>query len=594
MNDTVFKQNLKSLVDEYKQTFPNEIKRLKYLDEVLEKYPTFRKFSDRTTMPGHLTSSAIILSRTTGRILTVYKPALKMHLQPGGHINEGAVTPFHSVVQHMENRLPKKFVNRLTYLQWHYDPLVPMDIDIHHIEHSTQDGESAHTHFDMRYLFLGDENMLSMDDDMSRQHRPEWHDLNYMRRINSFHSIIEKINMSLTTELSRRRFYSEIIQNIIPKRASIVAVAHIIPDVVDYLMNLSRVFDLKGVIAKPKSINKEIKKNLLRSGIPIVEISREVNVLEAYLDDQIQNSSLPVILMDIGGWFAPVIESLSKKYKEKLIGIVEDTENGHQKYENLQKLQNLPLPVFSVARSPLKDFEDFLIGKSIVYSADAVLRDQSKLMEYLKCSVIGYGKIGRSIAQHLSTRGIQPAVYDINPLRRLEAYNRTFMVPARSEMLSSSDVIFSATGGQATNVIDFKLLKSGCYVFSVTSSDDEFDFSYLNNEYNKEKINKFIDKWVGPTNYFYLVCDGNAVNFVHGACVGDFIQLVRSEMLRAAGNLSVNIHPPGLHTTDDSMKESIADTWLRAFLRINDLLFEKDRDKALPKFIQSLDGISFS
>lgn len=581
---------LLDIIEKYHELFPDETKRLEYLNEYLEKTPCFRELSDRTLMPAHITASSIVISRTTGCVLLVYKPALKMHMQPGGHILSDDSTPLNAAFRHLIWRLPENFVNRLTYLQWHYDPLVPMDIDIHIVASSSQDGEPSHTHFDMRYLFLGDEEMLSTDNEMYQKHNPIWKSIDYISSISSFQFIIKKLNQANSPELSRKRFYSEISQIVGHKKEiAIIAVAHIIPDIIDYLITLHRVFDLRGVLAKPKSINKDVKQSLIARGIPIVELSRDEGELEPYLHEQMAQTSCPIVLIDIGGWFAPVIDSLSKKHQGKLIGVVEDTENGYQKY---LKLTQLPLPIYSVARSPLKDFEDFLIGKSIVYSADVILREQGKLIEYLKCSIIGYGKIGKSIAYNLASRGLQPSVYDKNPLRRLEAYNRVFNTPSWSEMLSRSDIIFSATGGQATNVVDFKLLKNGCYVFSVTSSDDEFDFSYLKNEYKVEKINDFIDKFIGPTNYFYLICKGNAVNFMHGACVDDFIHLVRSEMLCAVGALIDTPHEAGLHTMSDATRETIANIWLRTFLRINDLLFAKDRDKALLSFIRSLDDIT--
>ena len=591
MEKVTLQQSVNDLINDYKLLFPDEFDRLSYLDEFMTRKSSFRELSDRSSMPAHMTASAVVISRSTGRILMVYKPALNNHMQPGGHILPSDSTPLHAAVRHLAWRLPEKFVNRLTYLQWHNDPIVPMDIDTHHVGSSPQDGETAHTHFDMRYLFLGDEEMLSQDDEMARKHGPIWKDMDYVRSISSFQYVITKLNTALSPELARKRFYSEVTQGISRKRVSVIAVAHIIPDVVDYLMSLNRLFDLRGVIAKPKSINEQILQKLTDGGIPIVKVSKDSIELEKYIEEQIKSTSLPVVLMDIGGWFAPLIERLSSKYKDKLIGVVEDTENGHQKYS---KLSNLPIPVFSVARSPLKDFEDFLIGKSIAYSADAILRKQGQLIEYLTCSVIGYGKIGKSIAQQLASRGLQPSVFDKNPIRRLEAYNRVFNVASWSEILSTSDIIFSATGGQATSLIDFKLLKSGCYIFSVTSSDDEFDFSFLKREYRIERIDDFIEKCIGPTNYFYLVCNGNAVNFVHGACVGDFIQLVRSEMLCAASFLVDCKYNPEIISMDESMRASIANTWLRTFLRINDLLFDKDRDKALPNFISSLNTVSLS
>jgi hypothetical protein len=50
------------------------------------------------------------------------------------------------------------------------------------------------------------------------------------------------------------------------------------------------------------------------------------------------------------------------------------TENGLHRYLCHEKP---PCPVFSVARSPLKDSEDYLVGQSVVFSAEALLRGRS-------------------------------------------------------------------------------------------------------------------------------------------------------------------------------------------------------------------------
>jgi adenosylhomocysteinase len=86
-------------------------------------------------------------------------------------------------------------------------------------------------------------------------------------------------------------------------------------------------------------------------------------------------------------------------------------------------------------------------------------------------------------------------VYDINPIRRVEAYNRLCDVPTKEYIMKSSDIIFCATGGHALDVIDFRQLKNGCFVFSVTSSDDEFNLTYLNSEYEKEDLDHHITKY---------------------------------------------------------------------------------------------------
>lgn len=62
------------------------------------------------------------------------------------------------------------------------------------------------------------------------------------------------------------------------------------------------------------------------------------------------------ILLDIGGYFA----SIAQIPNLPIECIIEDTENGIQKYENV--IDQIEYPLFSVARNPLKKNEDYLVG----------------------------------------------------------------------------------------------------------------------------------------------------------------------------------------------------------------------------------------
>lgn len=101
-------------------------------------------------------------------------------------------------------------------------------------------------------------------------------------------------------------------------------------------------------------------------------------------------------MLDVGGYFAGVLDHLCAQFSGKIAGVVEDTENGHQRYAELDKL---PCPVFSVARSPLKDPEDYLVGQSVVFSTDRRRRRRDRLRRvpilFHQPSEEGAGRSGR-------------------------------------------------------------------------------------------------------------------------------------------------------------------------------------------------------
>lgn len=67
-----------------------------------------------------------------------------------------------------------------------------------------------------------------------------------------------------------------------------------------------------------------------------------------------------------------------------------------------------------------------------------------KVLQYLKCGIIGYGKIGYSIGNHLLQRGIKPVVYDINPIKQINALNRMCDISNKNDIISNSEVLFLA------------------------------------------------------------------------------------------------------------------------------------------------------
>lgn len=180
--------------------------------------------------------------------------------------------------------------------------------------------------------------------------------------------------------------------------------------------------------------------------------------------------------------------------------------------------------------------------------------------------MIGFGKIGSSIAHHLALKGVKPSVFDRRALARLAGQNRLCRTPERSRLLRQSDVLFCATGDHSLDILDFRCLKSGCFVFSVTSSDDEMNLTFLESEYSSEAVTRHVTRFTSPNNTFFLVNRGNAVNFIHNAVLGGFIHLVRAEMMHALRLLSTGRHGPGIHEVSHALREELAQEWLAVFV----------------------------
>lgn len=74
------------------------------------------------------------------------------------------------------------------------------------------------------------------------------------------------------------------------------------------------------------------------------------------------------------------------------------------------------------------------------------------------------------------------------------------------------------------------------FCFPLLLQDDEIDISWLGNKYSAESVSKYIKKYEKNGHYFFIANDGNAVNFIHGAVVDDFILLVQKEVIDISGS----------------------------------------------------------
>jgi adenosylhomocysteinase len=343
-------------------------------------------------------------------------------------------------------------------------------------------------------------------------------------------------------------------------------VTHLLPERPSFIRAAAQLTDLKALLPKPKSIDPTTLREI-EQVIPVDALTRELFADPDTAVDYIEARAAgrDVVLLDVGGYFAPSLIQVCERFSGRVLGVVEDTENGYRRYASLDKL---PCPVASVARSPLKDPEDFLVGQSVVFSTEALMRGRGDILHGRTALVIGFGKLGSSIARLLHAKGVQVTVHDIDPVRRTQALSQGFAVARdREEALTGAGLVLCATGSIALRGEDFPHLRNGAYVATVTSSEDELELAGLPEVYTRARTGEAITRYQTTGHYFYLMNNGNAVNFLHGASVGPFIFLVQAEILAAIAILARADLGPGMHEIDAADRAAIAATWLNYFNR---------------------------
>jgi adenosylhomocysteinase len=354
-----------------------------------------------------------------------------------------------------------------------------------------------------------------------------------------------------------------------------VVVAHAVPNSVLFLPYLDKLVDVVCVLPKPGTVGTaefhEISKMFNTRSLTREWASTGGNILEVF--SKVRTSTTDVILVDIGGYFANSAREVHSIIGKRLLGVLEGTENGLQRYEGNARPE---FPLISVARSPLKLPEDYLVASSVVFSIEAILRDEAEVLQTRAAAVLGYGRVGSAIADILRGRGINTVVFDKDPVQLAKAAARGFQ--AHTTLLGavgSATLVVCATGNKSISGNDFVALKEGTVVASVTSADDELDTSVLKATYKRQFLSKDLTRYDSVDSsghYILMVADGNAANFVHRAVIGPAIQLIEGEKLAAVSTLIQKRLPaapysgPAFYEVDAKLRQEVASVWNSHFL----------------------------
>lgn len=110
------------------------------------------RLDQRTTYPGHLTTSAVILSPDHRQTLLIDHVTIGRWLQPGGHYEP--VAQFH--LSALREAVEETGISGIALHPWHQGGDLPFVIDSHDVPGKKSRNEPPHIHHDLQYLFIAD------------------------------------------------------------------------------------------------------------------------------------------------------------------------------------------------------------------------------------------------------------------------------------------------------------------------------------------------------------------------------------------------------------------------------------------------------
>ena len=194
----------------------------------------------------------------------------------------------------------------------------------------------------------------------------------------------------------------------------------------------------------------------------------------------------PVIIDTKFGYAKILIESVNKPLTILLIS--RTSVLNYQKLSNKQKSKLSKIKFVSLWHSQLKNPDSEGVSKScesIIYNIYGTNNINLNIL------LLGYGKIGESVASSLKNINHNVYVYEIDKLKKLLAFKRGYIVGELNDLSPNIDFIIDTTGSH--NVINEKDLdyftKKEIHYISFSTNSDAFNF---NSNYVNKNDSKFI------------------------------------------------------------------------------------------------------
>ena len=125
-------------------------------------------------------------------------------------------------------------------------------------------------------------------------------------------------------------FFARVVEQITPHPdVCSVVITHLLAERPAFLSALRAISDVRAVLPKPKSVDQQVRRHiasLFRVDALIREDLADPDRALAYLEERA--SGQPLVLLDVGGYFAAALPEVHARFSGRLLGVVEDTENG--------------------------------------------------------------------------------------------------------------------------------------------------------------------------------------------------------------------------------------------------------------------------
>jgi len=206
------------------------------------------------------------------------------------------------------------------------------------------------------------------------------------------------------------------------------------------------------------------------------------------------------------------------------LGATEETTSGAFRLRE-DYADDVGFPVIVINDSPLKSIVENKhgVGESVV---DTIVRVTNMSFHKKQVAVYGYGWCGRGIALYAERRGADVTVFEIDPIKALEAAMDGFDVADPSQVPVDAEVVITATGRpDAVDLAAIEQLRDGVLLANAGHIDTEIDVGALERSAPGVELSPSLNRHDLPNDKtVFCISGGKIVNLAAHGGIGNPIE----------------------------------------------------------------------
>ncbi len=312
--------------------------------------------------------------------------------------------------------------------------------------------------------------------------------------------------------------------------------------------------------ANPWSTQDSVAAALVAEGIE-VHASHQASREQFEADLMAVADTQPELIIDDGAELTSRILEQRPGLMSNLLGVTEETTTGVVRLRAMEAAGRLSCPAIAANDAWSKHLYDNRYGTG-QSAFTAIVGLTNLCLPGRNVCVIGYGWVGKGMAQYARALGMKVTVVEVDPIPALEAFMDGHRVARLADAVPTADLIVTATGGiKALAGQALALAKDGVLIANVGHHDLEIDqpaleFMAASSEVMRPGVTRYT---LADGRSLFLLADGRLVNIAgsDGHPI-EIMDLSFSVQALAVHHLASAGLPPGLHRLPADLDREIA------------------------------------